>query len=115
MVGLSPTVTAGMRPLVEDYPGAGGIGQILGGGSNRWLTVDGHILNRRLQIDGSDVEALEYVHDERVLLGQQTDEQMLRPHVVVVPPLRLFARLDQRPANSVGEIVPAQKTLLATS
>jgi len=37
---------------------------------------------------------------------------MFRPYVLVVTAVRLFARLDQSPANSLREIVARQKTLL---
>ena len=40
---------------------------------------------------------------------------MLGADVLVVAPMRLFASLDQRVANPVGEIVAGQKILLVVA
>ena len=52
------------------------------------------------------------IHDERVLLGEKAQQQVLCADVLVITAMCLFARLDQGAAHAVCEIVARQKTLL---
>jgi len=60
-------------------------------------------------------EVVEDIHDERIVLGEQPEQEMLGPHVLVVAPVRLLARLDQRAAYPSCEVVASQRASLVVA
>jgi hypothetical protein len=61
-----------------------------------------------LQIDGPRAEVLENVHDECVLLCEQSEKEVLSAYVFMMPAAGVLTRLDKCPTHSAVEIVPGQ-------
>jgi hypothetical protein len=97
--------------LIEHNSRARSVGQVGRTSSRIRLSIDEPLLDGILKIQTLCAQVLENVHDERVVLGQKAEQQMLGANLFVAAELRFFARLDQGAAQSISEIVPYQMIL----
>jgi hypothetical protein len=76
------------------------------------LAARNHLLDGLLEIDGLGTQICQDFYDQRVIFGQQPEEEMFGSNVFVVAAMRFVARPYQRFTDPGGEIVACQKSLL---
>ena len=98
---------------LEDLLGARGVRQVGTGGRGGFPALD-RLLDLLLDVLEIDVEVLQDAGGDALALANQAEEDVLRPHVLVVQAGRFFAGHLQDLPDAVGEIVAVHRvTLLA--
>jgi hypothetical protein len=66
-----------------------------------------------LEIHALDSQGFDDVGNESIVFGEEAEQEMLCPDGIVVTTFGFFTGLDQRAANSIGEIVSCHGTSLS--
>ena len=95
--------------LVENDSRPRRVGQIRKARLGARLTVLDYLLDRALDPEGRGTQVLENIHHQRVVFLEEAEDKVLGSDVLVIASMRFLARLDQRAAHPVCEIVAGQK------